>query len=82
MTMKKKASARIALRTVLEHVQAQGGALMSFRSEMKKEFDAVHEKIDGVERHLTRQIDGLDKRLDDIEIVQIPKLKKTVGARS
>ncbi len=81
MAIKKKALAKITLRTVLEHVQAQGGALMSLQSEMKKEFNAVHEKIDGVERRLTRQIDGIDQRLDDLEANVIPALKKAVATR-
>lgn len=92
MTTTKKNTGRITLRTVLEHVQALHGEMMMKFAGVDKRFEAVdlrfesfenrlNDKIDGVERRLTRQIDGLDKRLDDIGIVQIPKLKKTVGAR-
>ena len=52
-------------------------------------------KIDGVETRLEKRIDGverkvdmaliqignIDERLDDLEVVQVPKLKKAVGMR-
>ncbi len=81
MASTKKSTARITLRTVLEHVQAQGAKLVSLEKEMKKEFKIVNEKIEGAERRLTRQIDGIDERLDDVEVTEIPKLKKAVAAR-
>jgi hypothetical protein len=34
-----------------------------------------------MERNLTAQIDAIDRRLDDVEVVQVPKLKKAVGMR-
>ena len=77
----KKATARITLRIVLEHVQAYGTKLVSLKTKMEKEFKAVREQISGAERRLTRQIDGIDECPDDLEINAIPALKKAVVAR-
>jgi hypothetical protein len=74
MATRKKAPARITLRTVLEHMQTQ-------HQEVLGEFANVRREMTGMERRLTRQIDRIDERLDDIEVVQIPMLKKAVGAR-
>lgn len=92
MATKKKSPARITLRTVLEHVQHMHQDILRrfgdhdkkfvlLEQKMDTQFKAVHEKIGAAERRLTLQIDGIDKRLDDVEIKEIPKLKKAVGAR-
>ncbi len=99
MTTRKKSTATITLRTVLEHVQALHGEMLSRFADVDRRFAAVDrrfvnidqrfdtlerrlsQRIDRVERNLTLQIDNIDKRLDDIEVVQIPLLKKAVGAR-
>lgn len=96
MATRKKSTARVTLRTVLQHMDRKfevvDARFVSIEKEMKKEFKGVHEKmdtgfkevyekIDAVERRLTRQIDGIDERLDDVEIKEIPRLKKAVAAR-
>lgn len=89
MAITKKSLARITLRTVIDHMdrkfQAVDARFDSLEGRLNEKIDGVqrglNEKIDGAERRLTRQMDGLDKRLDDIEITEIPKLKKVVGAR-
>jgi chaperonin cofactor prefoldin len=95
MATTKKSTARITLKTVIEHMDRKFQLVDARFEAIDKRFEAIDRrfdgvdarfeslemKIDGVERRLTRQIDGLDKRLDDIEINVIPALKKAVGAR-
>lgn len=92
MATNKKSTARITLRTVLEHVQALHGEMMTRFAEVDRRFMRVDqrfdllerrlsERIDRVERNVTLQIDNIDKRLDNIEVVQIPLLKKAVRTR-
>ena len=81
----------ITLKTIVDHIQAQG---MEFRGE----FRSVHERLDGLStkidnlrdtvernhRNLTAQIDAIDKRLDAIEIENVPQrvatLERSVAA--
>lgn len=85
MAITKKSTARITLRTVIDHMDRKFELVDMRFDAVDKRFESLenrlNDKIDGVERRLTRQIDGLDKRLDDLEITEIPKLKKAVGAR-
>ncbi len=84
----RKPSARITLRIVLQHVQAM-------RQEVTSRFDKVEGRLNTMGNDIKRlewrmdrnhsllvyQIDNIDKRLDDIEVVQIPKLKKALRMR-
>lgn len=69
----------ITLGTIMEHLQA-------LEMRMNKRFDNVDGRIDRLERNLTRQIEAIDKRLDAVEIEQLPKrvsrIEKHLGMAS
>ena len=44
-------------------------------NKLTKRMDVLERKID----FISVQIGNIDKRLDDVEVIQIPKLKKAVG---
>ena len=92
MATTKKSTAKITLRTVLQHVQALHSEMLikfaavdkrfvSLEKKMDDGFSGVNGRIDRLERRLSTQIDNIDKRLDDVEIKELPKLKKAVAAR-
>lgn len=69
---------------ILEYLRAMEQRLRDeLKKEIRKEITASEERTKNVilasEARLTLQIDGIDKRLDDIEVFQIPKLKKVTG---
>lgn len=53
------------------------GDINSLRTELKGDLNRIERKVDIA----LVQIGNLDQRLDDIEVVQVPKLKKAVGMR-
>lgn len=59
---------------LLQHMQAMEGRIM-------EKFDQLEQKVDRNHVILSTQITNLDERLDDLEVVQVPKLKKAVGMR-
>lgn len=75
----------ITFKTVIEHIQAQG-------VEFRGAFRAVNERIDALStqvgtlresvernhRNLTTQINAIDKRLDAIEIENLPRRVATL----
>ncbi len=54
------------------------GEIGKVRSDLMGEIGTVHGRIDRLETNLTRQIDGIDKRLDAIEIENLPKRMRKV----
>ncbi len=52
---------RITLRTVLEHMQ-------EFKNSLEKKIDQLAVDLQKTKQSLSGQIDGLDQRLDSIEI--------------
>jgi len=70
----------ITLKTVIEHIQAQG---VEFRGEFRKVQERIdvlsttinnlRETVERNHRNLTVQIDAIDKRLDAIEIENLPR---------
>ncbi len=71
---------------LLQHMQGMEQRLRTDFSVAIKESEQrlrndFSEKIESSEQRIIRQIDGIDERLDDIEVVQIPMLKKVVGIR-
>jgi len=80
----------ITLAVLLQHMQGMEQRLMNVIQEVEKKLttriDAVDNKLtkrmDVLERKIdfiSVQIGNIDKRLDDVEVIQIPKLKKAVG---
>ena len=87
---------RITLRIVFEHIlhmeQRLTQRIDGVEQRLTKRIDGVEssltQRIDKLERKVDRnhiqisaQIDALDKRLDDLEVVQIPTLKRAIGSR-
>ena len=76
---------------LLDHMRGMEQRLkVDFRKELQGEIHSFDEKlsnrIDQLDDKLTRKIDvlsvqigNMDERLDHIEVVEIPKLKKAVG---
>ncbi|MFA5799656.1 MAG: hypothetical protein WC840_01715 [Candidatus Peribacteraceae bacterium] len=73
----------ITLKTILEHMRGMEERLRTeisgVRTELKGDIREVKNEIRRVEAVLSNQISNIDARLDDIEVVQVPKLKKAVG---
>lgn len=73
----------VTLKTVLEHMHGMEERLRAeingVRVELKGDIREVKNEIRRVEAVLSNQISNIDARLDDLEVVQVPKLKKAVG---
>lgn len=74
----------ITPKVLLDHLQAVGQALGQQISAVRAELHAVEQRLGDRIRHLegrvarsettlSQQIDGIDKRLDELEIVQSPR---------
>lgn len=84
----------ITLKTVLEHMTAMEQRLAGRLGGVESRLGAVETRINGVETRLggverriesldaslSRQIDGIDKRLDEVEIERLPKRMAVVEA--
>ncbi len=67
---------------LLQHMQGMEQRLREdFMAQILESEGRLTQKIEFSERNIIRQIDGIDERVDDIETVQIPMLKKAVGIR-
>jgi hypothetical protein len=62
----------ISLKTVLDHLSAMEQRLAGRFDTVEKRFGQVDQKLQVVEANLTRQIDGIDRRLDEMEIQKLP----------
>ena len=86
----------ITLAMIMKHMQAMEGRIMQnmqgmelrlrdeFRSglsRLESKVDRNHDIVMRNHAQTTLQIDNVDSRLDDLEVVQVPKLKKAVGMR-
>jgi hypothetical protein len=74
----------ITPKVLLDHLQGMGQALGQQISVVRDELRAVEQRLGDRIRHLesrvarsettlSQQIDGIDKRLDELEIVQLPR---------
>jgi hypothetical protein len=72
----------ITLKMVMDHIQHQWQMLMGEIKNVWKEIrdlrKEMNERFRDVEHRLTIQIDGIDQRLDAIEIENIPKRMRRV----
>lgn len=75
----------ITLLTVLQHMQAMEQRLIEriegVRDDLSGRIDRLEAKVDHNHIQVTAQLDAIDRRLDDVEVVEIPKLKKAVGMK-
>ncbi len=63
----------ITMHMLLEHQQAMKIELLQQMRDMRKELvNELRTDMRNMERRLTRQIDGIDKRLDAVEIEHLP----------
>lgn len=80
----------IPLTTVLQHMhgmeQRLGERIDGVEQRLDKRIDGVEQQLvelkTTVERHhaqTTVSLDNIDARLDDLEVVQVPTIKKAVG---
>jgi hypothetical protein len=76
--MKKKT---VTLGTIMSHMTNMKEDLIERIDDVKTSLNArindvntgLNARMDRMERNLTRQIDGIDKRLDAVEIEQLPR---------
>lgn len=85
---RKPPSTGITLAMLLDHMQSMEYRLKqeigSVRSDMAKMGTHLNARIDRVERDIAWikvSIGNIDKRLDTIEVVQVPRLEKAIGMR-
>lgn len=67
-------SDEITLKIVLDHIVAMEQRLTGQLADVKRELKSV-------ETNLGRQIQGIDERLDDIEIENLPKRVRALESR-
>ncbi len=66
---------------VLQHMQGMEQRLVERIDGVEIKVDRLAVKVDQNHAILSTQIANMDARLDDLEVVQVPKLKKAVGMR-
>lgn len=78
----------ITLHTVLQHMQGMEQRLTAqidaVRMDLKNDIHLLDVRLQTVEQKvnvISAQIENMDHRLDDLEVVKVPKLKKAVGMR-
>lgn len=79
----------ITLAMILQHMQGMEHRLRTefrteigtLRIELKTDISSLSNKVDRHYTLLSGQIDAIDKRLDDVEIVQIPNIWKAIQTR-
>lgn len=80
--MIKKKRATITLLTIVRHLQTVKQELLQkidgVKRELSQKMDVLEAKVDRHYRNLTTQIDGIDQRLDEIEVERLPKIEKVV----
>jgi len=78
---------KITLRILLDHIQYLGRSvhqeIESLKVEMRSLEGRLNDRIDRVDRNLTRQIDAIDQRLDAFEAELLPQrvkaIERTIG---
>ena len=70
----------ITLKTVLEHIAAMEQRLSGRLGGVETRLGGVERRIEALDASLSQQIDGIDKRLDEVEIEQLPKRMAVVEA--
>jgi hypothetical protein len=75
----------ITLKTILDHMQNMQRTLLNEIAKLGSRvggveirMDRLETRIDRMETNLTAQIDGIDKRLDAIEIETLPQRVKAI----
>jgi archaellum component FlaC len=86
-SLKNNGHPRITLRMIFDHVLALGqrmGGVEQRLGNVEQQLGNVEQGVTRLERKvdiISTQISMLDSRLDDIEVVQLPKIRKAVGMR-
>jgi hypothetical protein len=79
----------ITPKILLEHMRGMEHRLVEklnntengIRSDMKEQFNVVNIRLDRLESKVSLiqvQIKNMDERLDDLEVVQVPKIRKSI----
>lgn len=87
------ASNDITLKTVLQHVQMLAQNIFAMEQRLSTRIDSLEKKMEKLELKVDRNheqamrnhaitvvgLKNIDDRLDDLEVVQVPAIKKAVG---
>ena len=71
----------ITVAMLLQHMQKMEGRILSRFEQTDVRITKLETKIDHNHLIVTTQLDNIDARLDDLEVVQVPALKKAVAGR-
>ncbi len=71
----------ITVAMLLQHMQDMEGRIISRFDHTDARIAKLETKVDHNHLIVTTQLDNIDARLDDIEVVQVPALKKAVAGR-
>lgn len=73
---------------LLQHMQGMEQRIMTRIDGLEAKHDNLEVKVDRIEAKVDRNhsqtmvaLDNIDSRLDDIEVVQVPAIKKAVGMK-
>ena len=66
---------------LLQHMQGMERRLTERIDGVEQKVDRLEIKVDRHHAQTMVAFDNIDERLDDLEVVQVPKLKKVVGIR-
>lgn len=70
---------------VLQHMQGMEQRLLEIIekrfAQVNDRFDRLESTVDHNHMMLSTQISNIDGRLDDVEVVQVPRLKKAMGMK-
>ena len=78
----------ITIPMIMNYMVSMEGRMMGKMNEgfakVDRRFEEVDRRFDDVDRRLNLisvQIGNIDERLDDVEVVQLPKIKKAIGIK-
>lgn len=79
----------VTMKILLDYMQhVLVGKIEDLRKEMHSRFGLVEKRIDTLEWNeeshfaiLSMQVENIDKRLDNLEVVEVPRLKKALRMR-
>ena len=71
----------VTLAILLRHMQGMERRLTERIDGVEQKVDRLETKVDRHHAQTMVAFNNIDDRLDDLEVVQVPKLKKAVGMR-
>ena len=80
-SVKNSGQPRITLRMIFEHVQNLSQRMGDMEQSLRESINRVEKKVDRNHLQVMSQLDTIDSRLDHLEVVEMPKVKRTIGIR-